>query len=292
MCICGFIPDLLVAPQKVKISMSLVSPALVIAWSYPVQAIEASYTPPTHFVILIDEVECCRVEAKHDIRDEDTISMKVEVTQDDIVESGIELSMELDHQLIVRSLAANQQSKDSEAVLLTPDLVTRLLNSQMAAVVTATARKDNSLSPVDNSVVHVPPVAKPRGMYLSSPSGDMSSTDDNEDSSDGDDVEIFSPVNRSIRENHGLLPAGNGGGLTNGTVITSAGSQTRNIHDQGTYVMIICMFLYVCQSICRSVRMSVSLSVCLSVHLCVCVLVHGNIPVNIVIVNILLNRFN
>ena len=259
MCICGFLPDLLVAPQKVKISMSLLSPALIVTWAYPVQAMEASYTPPTHFVVLIDELECCRVEAKHDISDEDTISMTVEVTQDDIVESGIELSVEQDHQLIVRSLAANQQSEDSEAILLTPDLVTRLLNSQMTAVVAATARKDNSLSPVDNSVVHVPPVAKPRGMYLSSPSGDISSTDENEDSSDDDDVEIFSPLNRSVRENHSLLPAGSSGGLTNGTVITSAGSQTRNIHDQG-------MYIHMCISVCVSIRPSVCLFVCM----CVC----------------------
>ena len=240
-----------------KISISVVSPSLVITWSYPVQAMEASYTPPTHFVILIDELECCRVEAKHDVSDEDTMVMTVEVTQDDIVESGIELSMEQHHQLIVRSLAANQQSEDSETVILTPDLVARLLNSQIATVAAAAARKDNSLSPVDNSVVHVPPVAKPRGMYLSSPSGDMSSTDDNEDSSDDDDVEIFSPINRSIRENHSLLPAGSSGGLTNGTVITSStGSQLRNINDQGVY---ICVRQYVC--------------VCLCVYLCVCVCV-------------------
>ena len=257
MCICAFTLDLLVAPQKVKISISVVSPSLVITWSYPVQAMEASYTPPTHFVILIDELECCRVEAKHDVSDEDTMVMTVEVTQDDIVESGIELSMEQHHQLIVRSLAANQQSEDSETVILTPDVVARLLSSQIATVAAAAARKDNSLSPVDNSVVHVPPVAKPRGMYLSSPSGDMSSTDDNEDSSDDDDVEIFSPVNRSIRENHSLLPAGSSGGLTNGTVITSStGSQLRNINDQGVYIHVC---LYVC--VCVHAR----------THVCICV---------------------
>ena len=226
--------------------ISVSSSSLVVAWSYPVQAMKASYTPPTHFVILIDAVECCRVEAQQDTDNGDTVSMTVEITEDDITECGIELSMEHDYQLVVRSLAANLQSEDSESVTLSPDLVSQLMSSRITArnAVASITRTENSPSPIDNSVVHVPPVAKPRGMYLSSPSGDLLSSEE-EESSDDDDVQIFSPITRSVRENS-LSPIVSSGGLTNGSLISSGNSkQTRIVNDQG-----VCVCVCVCVRVC------------------------------------------
>ena len=254
-----FTPDLLVAPQKVEIFASSTPPSLMVTWSYPAQAMKASYTPPTHFIILIDGVECCRIEAKHDTYDEETILMSVEIKQDDITECGIELSVEHDHELKVRSLAANLQSEDSSSVIVTPDLVSCLLNITANNTASSiTRREDNSPSPVDNSTVGVPPVPKPRGMYLSSPSGDMSSSEEDEDSSD-DDVEIFSSINRNGRENTKLSAVVRSGGLTNGSVV-STGKQARMANDQS-----MCVSLSVCLCIC------VPLGVCVYVCTCVCV---------------------
>ena len=237
-----FVPDLLVAPQNVEISAGTRSPSFVIRWSYPVQAVKNSYTPPTHFVILIDAVECCRVEAKQDKdnNNEESISMTVEITDDDISKCGIKLSKECDHLLVVRSLTTSLQSEDSKVITIPSELVSSFMNAQFtatSAVVPSIAQKDNSSSPMDNSVVHVPPVAKPRGMYYSSPSGDVSSSE----SSDDDDIEIFSPINRSIRESS-LSPVVTGA-LTNGSV-----KQARIVNDEGICVCLCCVSL--CMSVC------------------------------------------
>ena len=254
---CEFLPDLLVAPQNVEISAGTRPPSFVVRWSYPVQAMKDSYTPPTHFIILINAVECCRVEAKQDKDgdDEESISMTVEITDDDITECGIELSTEHDHLLVVRSLAANLQSEYSKTITIPSELVSRFINSQVTASVAAVppiTQRENSLSPLDNSVVHVPPVAKPRGMYFSSPSGDVSSS---ESSDDDNDIEIFSPSNRSIRENS-LSPIVTGP-LTNGSV-----KQTRIVNDEGN-----CMCSYVC-------FMCVSLCICVCLYVSVCLFLY------------------
>ena len=230
-----------------------VSSSLTVMWSYSAQTMRASYTPPTHFIILIDGVECCRVEAQQDDGNEDNISMTVEITEDDITECGIELSVEHDHQLVVRSLAANLQSEDSESVTLSSDLVSQFMSSQITAssAIASIARRESSSSPIDNSVVHVPPVAKPRGMYFSSPSGDMSSSEE-EESSDDDDVQIFSPINRSIRENS-LSPIVSSGAMTNGSVISGNGKPARIANDQGVSV---------CQSVCVYVYNNSTCGVC------------------------------
>ena len=240
----NFLPDLLVAPQKVEIS---VNSSLTVMWSYPVQAMTASYTPPTHFIILIDDVECCRIEAQQDGGDEENLLMTVEITEDDITECGIELSTEYDHRLVVRCLAANLQSEDSESVTLSSDLVSQLMNSQTTANTAGAfiTRRESSSSPIDNSVVHVPPVAKPRSMYLSSPSGDMSSSEE-EESSDDDDVQIFSPINRSIRENS-LSPIVSSGAMTNGSVISGNG---KPVNDQGLCPCVLCVRVCTCVFIC------------------------------------------
>ena len=257
------------APQNVEISTSPMSPSLVVRWHYPSQAMKASYTPPTHFMVLIDTVECCKVEAKHNIDDEETLLTMVEISQDDITECGLELSLEQTHHLAVRSLTGNLQSDDSEAVVITPDLISHLLNSHTGAV-SSIARKEDIPSPTDNVLS---PVPKPRAMYASTTSGDMSSSE--ESSSDDEDVEIYSPTDRSIRENNSLSPVS--GGLTNGSVVSGTGRQAR-ANDQGVCVFVcvcacvrVCVCACVCVCVCVCVRPSVRPSIHVCVSMCMCV---------------------
>ncbi|XP_065891184.1 putative protein tag-278 isoform X3 [Dysidea avara] len=211
--------DLLSAPLKLSVIPTPTSPSLSITWTHPLKT--SLYILPTHFAVLIDNVECCRVEASH----EET-SMTVEVSLDDITECGIELSADMQHHLIVRSIAGEYHSPDSESVTITSDLVSHLKNFTMNSSTSDTAvasKIDTSISSsVNNSLISNRPVVKPHGMFTSSPMDDESSSSD-EDSSE-DDVEIFSPTNRSIREGS-LSPITRG--MTNGTVISSMNRQAR-----------------------------------------------------------------
>jgi len=226
----------------VSVASSPTSPSLSITWTHPLQT--SLYIPPTHFAVLIDNVECCRVEAN----DEQT-SMTVEVSLDDVTECGIELSAEIQHHLIVRSISGEYYSPDSESCIITSNLVSHLKNftSQSTSDTTVTSKIDTSTvsSSVNNSLISNRPVAKPYGVFTSSPIDDESSSSD-EDSSE-DDVEIFSPSNKRIRENS-LSPIT--GGLTNGTVASSVNRQARaaaTAQDQG----ILCCVCACCMCVCH-----------------------------------------
>ena len=223
------LPDLLSAPQKVSATSSLTTPSLSITWTRSPQS--SLYIPPTHFAVLIDNVECCRVEAN-----DEQPSMTVEVSLDDITECGIELSAEIQHHLIVRSIAGNYHSPDSEPFTITSNLVSHLkmknFMSRSTSDSAVASKIDTSVSSsINNSLISNRPVAKPHGMFTSSPMDDESSSSD-EDSSE-DDVEIFSPSNKSIREDS-LSPIT--GGLTNGIVTSSVNRQAKaaaTAQDQG-----------------------------------------------------------
>lgn len=231
-------PDLLSAPQKVSVSPSPTSQSLSITWTHPPSS--PLYIPPTHFVVLIDNLECCRVEAS-----QDKTLMTVDISLDDIAECGVELSVEAQHHLVVRSVAGEHHSLDSESVTVTSNLVSHLknftVNSSTFSDAAVASKIDTSSLSINNSLINNRPVAKPHGMFTSSPMDDESSSSD-EDSSE-DDIEIVSPSNRNIREDS-LSPIT--GGLTNGTVIGSVNRQAKaaaTAQDQGQSVCLYVLHL-------------------------------------------------